>query len=328
MRRHHGAAAIPVDLGGMPWRTLRDGRGSCIAKTSSSGRRPATISGNVMRVVMIGTGYVGLVSGACFADFGHEVTCIDKDEGKIAALEKGVMPIFEPGLDVLVESNVKAGRLSFATDPDAVKAADVVFLAVGTPTRRGDGHADLTYVYAAAEEIGRLIDRLHGDRHQIDGAGGDRRRGGGDHPPRRAGGRIRRRLQPGVPARGRGDRGLQAAGPGGGRGGDGARARGAARALPPALPQRDAGGGDEPAHGRAHQVRRQRVPRDQDRLHQRDRRPVRRGRRQRAAGRQAASASTSGSAASSSTPAPATAARASPRTRSPCRARPTRWPRR
>ncbi|UOM37349.1 UDP-glucose/GDP-mannose dehydrogenase family protein [Acuticoccus sp. I52.16.1] len=110
-----------------------------------------------MRVVMIGTGYVGLVSGACFADFGHEVTCIDKDAGKIASLEKGVMPIYEPGLDVLVEQNVKAGRLSFSTEPDAVKEADVVFLAVGTPTRRGDGHADLTYVYAAAEEIGRLI---------------------------------------------------------------------------------------------------------------------------------------------------------------------------
>ncbi|RAH96558.1 UDP-glucose 6-dehydrogenase [Acuticoccus sediminis] len=112
-----------------------------------------------MRVVMIGTGYVGLVSGACFADFGHEVICIDKDAGKIAALEKGVMPIYEPGLDVLVETNVRAGRLAFATDPaDAIKGADVVFLAVGTPTRRGDGHADLTYVYAAAEEVGRLIE--------------------------------------------------------------------------------------------------------------------------------------------------------------------------
>ncbi|ORE90786.1 UDP-glucose dehydrogenase [Stappia sp. 22II-S9-Z10] len=111
-----------------------------------------------MRVVMIGTGYVGLVSGACFADFGHDVTCIDKDASKIEALENNVMPIYEPGLDTLVETNVKAGRLSFATDAaKAVAEADVVFLAVGTPTRRGDGHADLTYVYAAAEEIGRLI---------------------------------------------------------------------------------------------------------------------------------------------------------------------------
>ncbi|MEM8854618.1 MAG: nucleotide sugar dehydrogenase, partial [Pseudomonadota bacterium] len=112
-----------------------------------------------MRVVMIGTGYVGLVSGACFADFGHDVVCVDKDAGKIDALRRNVMPIFEPGLDVLVESNVNAGRLSFTTDPaEAIAAADVVFLAVGTPSRRGDGHADLSYVYAAAEEVGRLIE--------------------------------------------------------------------------------------------------------------------------------------------------------------------------
>ena len=111
-----------------------------------------------MRVVMIGTGYVGLVSGACFADFGHEVTCVDKDQGKIDGLKRGVMPIYEPGLDVLVATNVKAGRLSFTTDAaEVIGEADVVFLAVGTPSRRGDGHADLSYVYAAAEEIGRLI---------------------------------------------------------------------------------------------------------------------------------------------------------------------------
>lgn len=112
-----------------------------------------------MRVAMIGTGYVGLVSGACFADFGHEVTCIDKDEAKIAALKSGEIPIFEPGLDVLVESNVKGGRLFFATDPkQAISQAEIVFIAVGTPARRGDGHADLSYVYAAAEEIAGMID--------------------------------------------------------------------------------------------------------------------------------------------------------------------------
>ncbi len=112
-----------------------------------------------MRVAMIGTGYVGLVSGACFADFGHEVICIDKDPGKIERLNAGGIPIFEPGLDVLVASNVKAGRLSFTTEAaEAVKTADAVFIAVGTPTRRGDGHADLSYVYAAAEEIAGLID--------------------------------------------------------------------------------------------------------------------------------------------------------------------------
>ena len=112
-----------------------------------------------MRVAMIGAGYVGLVSGACFADFGHEVTCVDKDAGKIEALERGEIPIYEPGLDALVGSNVKAGRLRFTTDlVPAVKAADAVFIAVGTPSRRGDGHADLTFVHEAAREIAQAMD--------------------------------------------------------------------------------------------------------------------------------------------------------------------------
>lgn len=107
-----------------------------------------------MRVTMVGTGYVGLVSGACFADFGHQVICVDKDVGKIDRLHQGIMPIFEPGLEDLVSSNVKAGRLSFTTDlSEAVKEADTVFIAVGTPSRRGDGHADLSYVEQAAREI-------------------------------------------------------------------------------------------------------------------------------------------------------------------------------
>jgi UDPglucose 6-dehydrogenase len=107
---------------------------------------------------MIGTGYVGLVSGACFADFGHEVTCVDKDERKIAALHRGEIPIYEPGLDALVEANVKAKRLSFTTDlAKPVAEADAVFIAVGTPSRRGDGHADLSYVYAAAREIAQSL---------------------------------------------------------------------------------------------------------------------------------------------------------------------------
>ena len=111
-----------------------------------------------MRVTMIGTGYVGLVSGACFADFGHTVTCVDKDAGKIARLQKGEIPIFEPGLDELVKDNVEQGRLFFTTDPTAaIRDADAVFIAVGTPSRRGDGHADLSYVYAAAEEIAGLM---------------------------------------------------------------------------------------------------------------------------------------------------------------------------
>jgi UDPglucose 6-dehydrogenase len=112
-----------------------------------------------MRVAMIGTGYVGLVSGACFADFGHHVTCIDKNEDKIALLRNGGVPIYEPGLDMLVERNMREGRLDFATDlTEAVRKADVVFIAVGTPSRRGDGHADLSYVYAAAEEIAGVMD--------------------------------------------------------------------------------------------------------------------------------------------------------------------------
>jgi UDPglucose 6-dehydrogenase len=107
-----------------------------------------------MHIAMIGTGYVGLVSGACFADFGHQVICVDKDEGKIAALLRGEIPIFEPGLDALVASNVKAGRLNFTTElATPVAEADAVFIAVGTPSRRGDGHADLSYVHAAAREI-------------------------------------------------------------------------------------------------------------------------------------------------------------------------------
>ena len=107
---------------------------------------------------MIGTGYVGLVSGACFADFGHQVICVDKDGDKIASLRRGEIPIFEPGLDALVAANVKAKRLDFSTDLSApVAEADAVFIAVGTPSRRGDGHADLTYVYAAAREIAASI---------------------------------------------------------------------------------------------------------------------------------------------------------------------------
>jgi UDPglucose 6-dehydrogenase len=112
-----------------------------------------------MHVAMIGAGYVGLVSGACFADFGHVVTCIDKDPTKIEKLNAGKMPIFEPGLDQLVATNTREGRLFFTTEAkDAIAQADAVFIAVGTPSRRGDGHADLSYVFAAAEEIAGLIE--------------------------------------------------------------------------------------------------------------------------------------------------------------------------
>jgi UDPglucose 6-dehydrogenase len=111
-----------------------------------------------MRIAVLGAGYVGLVSGACLSDFGHSVTCIDPDASKIEALHRGEVPIFEPGLDEIIKRNVSESRLAFTTDgKDAIADADAVFIAVGTPERRGDGHADLKYVYAAAEEIGRLI---------------------------------------------------------------------------------------------------------------------------------------------------------------------------
>ena len=111
-----------------------------------------------MKIAMVGSGYVGLVSGACFADFGHDVVCIDKDPAKIESLQNGIMPIYEPGLAELVASNVKAGRLTFTTDlAEGIADASAIFIAVGTPSRRGDGHADLSFVYAVAEEVGRNL---------------------------------------------------------------------------------------------------------------------------------------------------------------------------
>ena len=111
-----------------------------------------------MKIAMIGTGYVGLVSGACFAEFGPTVVCVDLDAHKVERLRRGEIPIYEPGLEDLVAKGIKSGRLSFTTNlADAVADADAVFIAVGTPTRRGDGHADLSYVMAAAEEIGAAL---------------------------------------------------------------------------------------------------------------------------------------------------------------------------
>ena len=111
-----------------------------------------------MKIAMVGSGYVGLVSGACFADFGHDVVCIDKDPAKIASLSAGIMPIYEPGLAKLVAGNVRSGRLTFTTDlTQGIAEASAIFIAVGTPSRRGDGHADLSYVYAVAEEVGAAL---------------------------------------------------------------------------------------------------------------------------------------------------------------------------
>jgi UDPglucose 6-dehydrogenase len=118
-----------------------------------------------MRIAMIGTGYVGLVSGACFSEFGVSVTCVDKDAGKIERLSRGEIPIYEPGLEHLVASNAAAGRLSFTTElKSAVAGADAVFIAVGTPSRRGDGHADLTYVFAVAAEIAEALRQTASER--------------------------------------------------------------------------------------------------------------------------------------------------------------------
>ena len=118
-----------------------------------------------MRIAMIGTGYVGLVSGACFSEFGVSVTCVDKDADKIARLQRGEVPIYEPGLDQLVATNKTAGRLSFTTDLKiALDAAEAVFIAVGTPSRRGDGHADLSYVFSAAAEIAETLAQLPDNR--------------------------------------------------------------------------------------------------------------------------------------------------------------------
>ena len=111
-----------------------------------------------MKIAMVGSGYVGLVSGACLADFGHEVVCIDKDPAKIERLRAGEMPIYEPGLDELVRRNVQDGRLAFTTDlAEGMAGAQAIFIAVGTPSRRGDGHADLSFVHAVAGEIGRNL---------------------------------------------------------------------------------------------------------------------------------------------------------------------------
>src|SRR5476649_2154455 len=123
-----------------------------------SRQKQAYFVGDCMRIAMIGTGYVGLVSGACLSEFGHDVVCIDKDAGKVETLRNGGIPIYEPGLEDVVAVNAKAGRLSFTTDlKGAVAGAQGVFIAVGTPSRRGDGHADLSYVFAAAEEIAEAL---------------------------------------------------------------------------------------------------------------------------------------------------------------------------
>ena len=239
-----------------------------------------------MRIAMIGTGYVGLVSGACFADFGHQVTCVDKDADKIAALRRGEIPIFEPGLDALVASNVKARRLDFTTDLTApVAEADAVFIAVGTPSRRGDGHADLSYVYAAAREIAAALSgfTVVVTKSTVPvGTGDEVERLIREANPAadvvvasnpeflREGAAIRDFKFPDRIVVGTSDE----------RGAQGAR-----RHLPAAVAQPGAADVHRAAHRGTDQIRRQRLPRHQDHLHQRDRRSRRKGRRRRAGSR-------------------------------------------
>ena len=274
-----------------------------------------------MRIAMIGTGYVGLVSGACFADFGHQVTCVDKDGDKIAALLRGEIPIFEPGLDALVASNVKAGRLNFTTDLKApVAEADAVFIAVGTPSRRGDGHADLSYVHAAAREIAAALSGF-----TVVVTKSTVPVGTGDEVERL----IREtnpsadfvgRLQSGISARGRGDPRFQVPRPHRGRHLGRARAKGAQRYLPAAVAEPGAADVHGAAHRGADQIRGECVPRHQDHLHQRDRGPRRKGRRRRAGSRARHRARQPHRRESFCMPVPASAARAFRRT-------PARWSR-
>ncbi len=242
-----------------------------------------------MRIAVIGGGYVGLVSAACFAEFGIEVAVVEAQAERLAALQKGEIPIYEPGLDTLVAGNIAAGRLSFGSDiAAAVAGAEAIFIAVGTPPRNGDGHADLTYVFAAAEQVARamtgyavivtkstvpvgtgrriaeLVSRLRPEL-DFDVA---------SNPEfLREGSAIGDFMRP--------DRvviGLDAeAAPGGGAG-----AGDHAPAVSAALPDRGADPVHQPGELGAHQVRRQLVPGDEDQLHQRDGRPLRAGRRRRA----------------------------------------------
>ena len=228
-----------------------------------------------MRIAMIGTGYVGLVSGACLADFGHEVSCIDKDAGKIDALKNGIMPIWEPGLEALVKANAERGRLSFTTDlAEGVEGAEAVFIAVGTPARRGDGHADLTYVFEAVRELARVLKGPvvvvtkstvpvgTGDRitELLNEEGAPSGTSVASNPEfLREGAAIRDFKIPDRIVVGAEDE----AGP-----------RSASRNLPAAVPQPGADPVHRPPHGRADQICGERLPRDEDQLHQRDGEPV------------------------------------------------------
>ena len=271
-----------------------------------------------MRVAMIGTGYVGLVSGACFADFGHHVTCVDKDAGKIAALDarRDADLRAGPRRAGRRQRRGRAAELHHRSARRRCAEADAVFIAVGTPSRRGDGHADLTYVYDAAREIAAALDgfTVVVTKSTVPvGTGDEVERIIREARPRRG---FRRRLQPGIPARRRGDpatSSIPTASWSAPR--TRARAKVMTELYRPLYLNRVADHVHRPAHRRADQVRRQRLPRHQDHLHQRDRRPVREGRRRRAGSRARHRARQPHRRASSCMPGRAMAARAFPRTR-------------
>ena len=273
-----------------------------------------------MRIAIIGTGYVGLVSGACFSDFGHDVICVDKDEGKIGALETRRDADLRAGARPAgrAQRRRRAGSPSPPSWLKGVKGAEAIFIAVGTPSRRGDGHADLSYVYGAAHEIGELLDgpAVVVTKSTVPvGTGDEVERILQRDRARR--GRLGR-LQPGIPARGRGDRGFQASRPDRdrrrGRAGD----RDDARDLPAALSQQGAAAVHLAPHGRADQICGQCLPRDQDHLHQRDGGSVRGGGRRRPGRGARHRPRRADRRESSSTRGRAMAAPASPRTRSRC----------
>ena len=233
-----------------------------------------------MNICMVGTGYVGLVTGACLSDFGMDVTCVDKDEAKIALLKNGVSPIYEPGLEELIHKNEKAGRLRFSTDiAEAIERSLVIFIAVGTPPK-DDGSPDLSFIFQVAESIARAHERLQGRRDEVDRADRHRRADRGD-PQEEREAQVLGRLEPRVPPRGLGDRGLHAPGP---RRDRLARRGGHRDREGRLLAARDRGRPvrrDGRRVGRAHQVRLERLPRAQDHVHQRDRDDVRQDGRRR-----------------------------------------------